>query len=287
MTPPRLLVPTAAILLVIAPHLGVAQTTGDLAVRLFAQLDRDRDGRVTAREFNFIRGIDFGRLDRNGDGIVDRREFVDLRSPPNAVSARARRIRRLRIRRFAELDADRDGRISRSEYMRYGRRLFAQLDRDGNGVIVLNEVAPAAGKPRRKRTELQPKPVPRPDGARPPGRVASARPAPNAASRPNSNAVFARLDLNRDGSISFAEVTAARRSVFERLDGDHNGSLSRREFAATGGARAQRFAQLDRNRDGRISLAEYLNDGRARFRAADANRDGRLSRAEFAKATGG
>jgi Ca2+-binding EF-hand superfamily protein len=287
MTPKRLFAPAAALLLLASAQPGSAQTTGELAVRLFTQLDRDRDGRVTAKEFTFMRGIDFGRLDRNGDGIVDRREFVDRRSPPNAVSARARRIRRLRIQRFAELDADRDGRISRQEYMRYGRRLFARLDRDGNGVIVLNEVAPAAGKPRAKRAEPRPQPVPRPDSARPPGRVASAKPGPNVASRPGTDSVFARLDLNHDGSITFAEVVAARRAVFQRLDSDRNGALSRAEFVVTGNARARRFAQLDRNRDGRISLSEYLNDGRARFRAADANKDGRLSRAEFAKAAGG
>jgi Ca2+-binding EF-hand superfamily protein len=290
MTLPRRLAPAAAILVpivLIAPQRALAQTSGELAVQLFTQLDRNRDGRVTAAEFNFMRGVDFGRLDRNGDGIIDRREFVDLRSPPNAVSARARRIRRLRIQRFAELDADRDGRISRSEYMRYGRRLFARLDRNGDGVIELNEVAPAAGKPATKRAGRQPQPVPRPDLARPPGRVASARPAPGVASRPDPGSVFARLDLNRDGSISFAELVAARRAVFERLDTNHDGSLSRAEFVVTGAARARRFAELDRNRDGRISLEEYLSDGRARFRAADTNRDGRLSREEFAKAAGG
>jgi Ca2+-binding EF-hand superfamily protein len=285
MMPPRLAFAAAAILLAL-PQSALAQTTGELAIRLFAQLDRNRDGRVTAREFDFMRGIDFGRLDRNGDGIIDRREFIDLRSPPNAVSARARRIRRLRIRRFAELDADRDRRIARREYVAYGQRLFRRLDRNGDGVIVLNEVAPAAGKPPPKRAKRRPQPVPRPEGARPPGRVASARPIPRAApARPGG--VFARLDLNRDGSISFAEVTAARRGVFMRLDNDRNGRLSRAEFAATSGARARRFTQLDRNRDGGVSLGEYLGDGRARFLAADENKDGRLSPGEFQKAAGG
>jgi len=286
MTPSRLALIAAALVFLILPQVAQAQTTGELAVRLFTQLDRNRDGRVTEREFNFMRGIDFGRLDRNGDGIVGRREFVDLRSPPNAVSARARRIRQLRIRRFTELDADRDRRISRREYVSYGQRLFRRLDRNRDGVILLNEVAPAAGKPRQQRAQPRPQPVPGPEGARPPGRVASAKPAPRTGKTSNPGGIFARLDLNRDGTVSFAEVTAARRQVFTQLDGDRDGSLSRAEFAATSGARARRFVQLDRNRDGRISLGEYLDDGRARFRAADRNKDGRLSPTEFAKATG-
>jgi len=286
MTLSRSAATAATLALLFVPLSTQAQTTGELAVRLFTQLDRNRDGRVTKQEFNFMRGIDFGRLDRNGDGIVDRREFVDLRSPPNAVSARARHIRRLRIRRFAELDVDRDRRISRQEYISYGQRLFRQLDRNRDGAILLNEVAPAAGKPRQNRAEPRPQPVPGPDGARPAGRVASAKPAPRAAPTRKQDSIFAQLDLNRDGTISFAEVTAARRAVFTRLDGDRDGSLSRSEFAATSGARARRFAQLDRNRNGRISLGEYLDDGRIRFRAADQNKDGRLSRTEFARATG-
>jgi len=276
---PRIVIAT----ILIVPALtvtGFAQTTGELAVRLFTELDRNRDGKVTAQEFGFMRGIDYGRLDRNGDGIVDRREFVDLRSPANAVSARARRLRRLRTRRFAELDKDRDGRIARQEYVAFGRRLFRRLDRNGDGVVVLNEVAPAAGTKTAKKAQPKPRPVPRPDGARPPGRIATARPG-------GRKSIFGQLDRDGNGAISYAELTLARRGVFARLDGNSDGRLGRKEFAATAGPRARRFTELDANRDGKISLQEYLADGRARFLAADRNKNGRLSPAEFRSAAGG
>ena len=243
-----------------------------LADQLFQQLDRDRNGTVSSNEFAVTRRIDFSRLDRNRDGFIDRREFVDLRSPRGGkASERARQVRKLRANRFRALDADRDGRVSRSEYARFGRRLFARLDRNGDKRVTRKEA----------RLSLR----------------GTARSSP-------ANALFARLDRDSNGSLSMNEVNQARRSAFKQLDLDRNGSLTPLEFsirASTGrpapppalksGRSAAvtdpRFRQLDRNRDGLVSLAEYLSDGRARFAAADRNRDGRISRSEFLASAGG
>lgn len=258
-----------------AAHGAFAQGSNEGATRLFARLDRDRNGAVTAREFAFVRSIDFRRLDRNNDGSLSRQEFIDKRSPPNSVSARARRLRSQRIRRYAEIDSDGDGRIARAEYMDFGRRLFARLDRNGNAELTLSEV-----------------------------RAGRARNAPSAKRR-QAGGLFGQIDGNGDGAISLGELLAARRIVFKRLDADGNGAISVAEFAAREAAivsasgrapppfpavparASRRFLQLDRDNDGRITVDEYLADGKARFAAADRDANGRLDRAEFAGGAGG
>lgn len=253
----------------IAADAAFSQGSGDIAIRLFARLDRDRSGAVTAREFTFIRGLDFQRLDRNNDGYLGRGEFIEKRSPRNSASARARRLRSLRVRRFAGIDGDGDGRIARREYMAFGRRLFARLDRNGDGRLTLSEVR--GGRAR----------------------------AANSPKRRQAGGLFAQLDDNRDGAISLGELLAARRVVFRRLDGDSDGTISPAEFAAREAAiiappgsappprsalparASRRFLQLDRDNSGQVTVREYLADGKARFAAADRDANGRLTRAEF------
>jgi Ca2+-binding EF-hand superfamily protein len=68
---------------------------------------------------------------------------------------------------------------------------------------------------------------------------------------------------------------------FDQLDRDGNGTLSSREWRTDAGA----FYLADRNRDGRVTVAEFLahadDDSVERFRSMDRNRDGYVSRAEW------
>ena len=131
-------------------------------------------------------------------------------------------------------------------------------------------------------------------------------------------AMFTRLDTNRDGFITQPESQAARAEfkghrgqrnmdpaarqqradrAFERLDTNRDGSISRAEFAARagrdkpegarhagfrrGGDFGQRiFAMADQNRDNRVSLQEATTAALQHFDRADLNRDGRVTREE-------
>ena len=124
----------------------------DWTARGFAALDHDRDGRIARDEWHFNRET-FRRADHNGDGVVTRVEFL-----------RTDALDDDRGERFVDLDVDRNGRLSRTEWhgtkqvfrppgpeprrrrdaSRDGRRrgaaeLFASVDINRDGAIALNE----------------------------------------------------------------------------------------------------------------------------------------------------
>jgi len=94
--------------------------------RGFSNLDRNRDGRIARGEWFYDRE-GFVRADRNGDGALTREEFlsgdVDLD----------------REDRFEYLDANRNGRIERSEW-HASRDAFTWLDRNRDGALSRTEV---------------------------------------------------------------------------------------------------------------------------------------------------
>jgi collagen type III alpha len=124
------------------------------------------------------------------------------------------------------------------------------------------------------------------------------------------DALFERLDRNRDGLIARGDIDADKMRLFERLlrRGDENGDerLTLEEFteglnppepprtfsprrdgmAGLGGdlQPQQFFAQMDRNGDGRIVRDEAPPRLRQNFDRADADGDGGLDRREFFRA---
>ena len=115
-------------------------------------------------------------------------------------------------------------------------------------------------------------------------------------------AQFKAVDTNGDGTLSAAEVGAAELKIlqqraaavrqrleaeFNKLDTNHDGQLSKAEFMAaapsaptTAPNGAPAVAQLDKNKDGKVSLDEYLAPRLAAFDKLDTNHDGTISAAE-------
>jgi len=169
--------------------------------------------------------------------------------------------------RFAEMDTNRDGVITRNEW-RGSDQAFRNHDWNGDGRLSGNEVQPGA----RRRS-----------GAAP----AQTDPYDVIDEIDDWTAQnFATLDHDRDGRLSREEWHASRQ-LFNRIDNNRDGFISRQEFVGEAGVdpdREDRFGDLDVNRDGRVSQDEW-HGTRAVFAALDANRDGVLTREE-AEGTG-
>ena len=148
----------------------------------FANLDHNRDGRITSNEWHYARES-FVQADRNRDGALDRAEFLGTDMDDD------------RDDRFEDLDADRNGRLERDEW-HASDDAFRWLDRNGDGVLSRSEVAGDE----------------------------------QAVSR---NDQFASLDYDRNGTIARDEWHWSLGS-FNQRDLNRDGVLSRREFDATG-----------------------------------------------------
>ena len=109
---------------------------------------------------------------------------------------------------------------------------------------------------------------------------------------------FGKMDADKNSQVTRAEAEAFQRAtavaesgkrmraMFAQLDADHNGQLSIAEFAkARSGPPAVNgqpwVAQLDSNKDGKVSLVEHRAGKLLRFDQIDADKDGVVTAAEM------
>jgi hypothetical protein len=221
--------------------------------------------------------------------------------------------------RFAGMDTNRDGAISRDEW-RGSPRSFQNHDWNGDGRLSGQEVVPGA----QRNTNWE-------EADHAPGRLErfvtwtqagfnnldhnrDRRISPN--EWHYDVETFRRVDRNRDGAMDQTEFLGEnwdddRGDSFDDLDFNNNGRVERNEWHGS----VEAFNALDRNRDGVLSRFEgvggqdttgdtwdqfagldYNNNGsigrdewhwsRVAFDQRDLNRDGMLSRREFEVAGG-
>lgn len=214
----------------------------------FEVMDRNRDGQVSRDEW---RGSarSFDVHDWNGDGVlsgdevrIDRRQEDDLEQADHVPSS-AERYMAWTERGFANLDHDRNRRITPNEW-HYDRETFLRADRNRDDA--LDSVEFIGGDMDDDRGDR-----------------------------------FDDLDADRDGRVERGEWHASD-DAFTWLDRNRDGVLSRVEVVGQDD-RSQRdqFASLDMNGDGRVARDEW-HWSAGSFGARDLNRDGWLTRSEFA-----
>lgn len=132
----HLLAAIGATCLSITATQAVAQPTPEQYEKIRNTLDEadaNGDGKVTRREFDGHRAATFERLDRNADGVVDYRDAPRIRF--------ARRKFDTAFEQVAELyDTNFDRRVTRYEWDHPKRDIFALIDKDEDGVVVLSEL---------------------------------------------------------------------------------------------------------------------------------------------------
>lgn len=126
----------------------------------------------------------------------------------------------------------------------------------------------------------------------------SAQPLPRATFSATMDGEYRKIDINKDGQLTRAEVDAfqkaaiavqvqaRRQAVFATLDGDRNGQLSLAEFSRVP-VNPQRtnpdvLMRFDTNRDSKVSLIEHRTATLANFDRLDTDKDGVVSPAEMA-----
>ena len=103
---------------------------------------------------------------------------------------------------------------------------------------------------------------------------------------------FEKLDKDGNGSVTLEEITFEKKEFFDKLDKDGNGTISQEEAKAFHDMHremkkekrdARMMKNLDTDGSGTISKEEFEAVSIKRFEAADTNGDGEISAEEASK----
>ena len=247
-----------------APGQQQGQQGQERQIQALRSIDTNSDGRISAEEAQAHRERAFSALDANKDSKLSRRETGGLTAIEPGYIVVTRMIPVVMAadvggQMLSEMDQDQNRQISRQEYMQYGEQQFKQAQQQAGG-----QLTTAAQTGQAQRGQAQ--------GGQTPEwqQVVRWREAD--------------VDRNGDGIISSDEAASVWIETFHGLDQNGNDQLSQDELKRMQAQKAlvdRRFAKLDANGDGQISLDEYAGAGHDLMQFADLNQDGEVTAWEY------
>lgn len=133
----------------------------EMMTKRFDRMDADKDGVVTRTEAEAAAGEAFDRLDTNKDGVLDEAE---LKAHSEKMTARmAKRGGDGETKggkgagRFERADADKDGKVTRAEFLAKAAPWFKRADTNGDGKVTREELAAMTAKMQKRAERAQEK----------------------------------------------------------------------------------------------------------------------------------
>lgn len=245
---------------------------------VFANYDRDKDGKVTRAELAAALGVPKpSEPTRKGAKKANAKKKKDAKKTEEAMKA-PRTVKERVAAFYKRFDANKDKKVQKTEFPAADRvfagrdMVYRNYDKNKDDALAKREVT-------RYITAL----------------LKAARAAP----RPDN--FFDLFDLNRDDKVTRAEYKGGPRMFFRSYDHNRNNVVTReemnmganqsrsarvmrqdQEFMADGPTQAPKLGLLeryDKNKDGRITLKE-LDDAESVLHRLDKNKDGVLSGSE-------
>jgi len=245
------------------PMQGLARSHGRMADRLLTSFDKNHDGNVSHDEMNRTIYAQFAAATHGAQTMT----------PDQFAAIHAAEARQHIGEMFHRIDWNGDGRLTLEEYAAPQRVRFMTMDKDGTGSV---SCAPSGRTDYRAET-------------RPQGRADNRheRTSDSYSSRGGFglSRFCAENDLNRDGKVTRAEFESSVGKQFA-LATHGSGTMNAEQYASDEQQRfsdmnAKTFKRLDKDGDGKLSLAEFASSELKLFARLDKNKDGVITADEM------
>ena len=121
---------------------GMGMMGGGRMPQMFAMVDQNEDGVVSADEAAALHEAIFAILDADDDGVITQAEHEQAHAGMGygpAQGGQAARWQQRQAERFQAMDENGDGQVTQAEFMAAGERRFSEADADGDGRVTVWE----------------------------------------------------------------------------------------------------------------------------------------------------